>query len=413
MQLHVLSQLPHMVAEAGIRRDDYVDDIERGIAAVARELEQVLPTRVAQELAELVASQVDAHSRQQVTRQIVAMLGVEPPTSTAATSTIIRAWRRENVSLSTSVTRSFLDSMEQVLLRGLRARKGTEELRDDLTVEHRKARNRAVAIADDQTKTLNGQLTAQRHGDLGIERYRWRNSRDERVRGRPDGKWAKAKHSHWHREGVIYRYDDPPEDGNPGEPPRCRCWAEPVFEDILGPEFAIDQTPAPIAGAAKKILPGKKRSPARVPEGEDEELFRYVDAWVHGSKSKPAVIMKRAAIDEFGLEGTAFSRRKYQIDDAEVERARRVVRELYRRTQEHFRRRGVKTVRLYRGIKEHYAHRGSLESWTTDRRQARRFAGKGYILEREVPVEQILTGRGIPGWHDGRFGNQSEMVVMF
>jgi uncharacterized protein with gpF-like domain len=67
------------------------------------------------------------------------------------------------------------------------------------------------------------------------------------VRGNPAGLYPHAKYSHHHREGKTYRDSKPPPDGHPGEPIRCRCWREPVFEDILSPEFAVDLTPAPVS----------------------------------------------------------------------------------------------------------------------------------------------------------------------
>lgn len=65
---------------------------------------------------------------------------------------------------------------------------------------------------------------------LGIKKYRWRHSRDERVRGNPGGKYPKARPSHWAREGKIYSWNDPPPGGHPGMDYQCRCTAEPVFE---------------------------------------------------------------------------------------------------------------------------------------------------------------------------------------
>jgi hypothetical protein len=393
-----------------------------GIEAARAEVAEQLEPAAVRRLVRRVAATVDAHNRAQVAKQVRAVFQLEP-TDDGDYTALLRAWRRENIALSTRVAADFLDGVARIA--GVRGDKAEDdELRKGIDHEHRKARNRAAFIAEDQTGTLNGKLTGRRHRDLGVVRYRWRNSRDERVRGRPDGRWPNAKHSHWSREAQIFEDAKPPEDGHPGEPPRCRCWREPVFEDLLGPEFAVNQAPAPIASAARGLKtrrPGAARpqsgpptAPKAAPVDPTEAgVFRVVDAWVHGSKSKASVTLKHAAIEEFGLKGVAFTRRQHLIDPRAVARDRRIARELYRRTQEYFRKRGIKTVRLYRGIKEQYAQKGALESWTTDPAQARRFAAGGHILVMDVPVDRILTGRGIPGWHDGRFGNQSEMVVMF
>ena len=50
-------------------------------------------------------------------------------------------------------------------------------------------------------------------------KYIWRTQGDDRVRS-----------EHAAREGEVFDFDDPPEDGNPGEAENCRCWAEPIEE---------------------------------------------------------------------------------------------------------------------------------------------------------------------------------------
>lgn len=97
----------------------------------------------------------------------------------------------------------------------------------------RKAKNRAKLIADDQIGKLNSQLTENRQTDLGLLRYRWRNVKDIRVRGNPSGLYPDTSFSHWDREGIIYSWDSPPLDGHPGYAIRCRCFADPVFEDVV------------------------------------------------------------------------------------------------------------------------------------------------------------------------------------
>ena len=60
------------------------------------------------------------------------------------------------------------------------------------------------------------------------------NIADERVRGNPNGKYPNAKYNHWEREGQIFSVDEPPEDGHPGEPIRCRCYRRLQEAEVLG-----------------------------------------------------------------------------------------------------------------------------------------------------------------------------------
>jgi SPP1 gp7 family putative phage head morphogenesis protein len=91
------------------------------------------------------------------------------------------------------------------------------------------AESRAKLIARDQVGKLFGAIQEARQVGLGIDRYTWRTSNDNRVRD-----------THEKREGESYSWNDPPGDlsdpgdgGHPGFPINCRCWAEPDLTAIL------------------------------------------------------------------------------------------------------------------------------------------------------------------------------------
>lgn len=77
----------------------------------------------------------------------------------------------------------------------------------------------------DQVHSLDTQLTQKRQQSLGFNEYIWETRRDERVRGNPNGLYPKAKPSHYARQGVVFNWDNPPENGHPGEDYGCRCRA--------------------------------------------------------------------------------------------------------------------------------------------------------------------------------------------
>lgn len=107
--------------------------------------------------------------------------------------------------------------------RGLRHEEIAKQLEDYIDPLNGTIRSRARLIARDQVNKLNGQLTELRQNELGVTRYVWRTSLDERVRD-----------SHKSKEGKIFEWSNPPSDtGNPGEDIQCRCWAEPVLSDLL------------------------------------------------------------------------------------------------------------------------------------------------------------------------------------
>jgi SPP1 gp7 family putative phage head morphogenesis protein len=75
-----------------------------------------------------------------------------------------------------------------------------------------------------------------RQRELGVERFVWRTMGDERVRDEHD-----------ELKGETFSYDDPPEiDGEPtlpGDDVQCRCYAEPVLDDLFDDEEDPDEDP--------------------------------------------------------------------------------------------------------------------------------------------------------------------------
>ena len=89
---------------------------------------------------------------------------------------------------------------------------------------------RAKFIARDQTSKIVSQLNQARQYDAGIKSYVWRTTENEKVVGTPGGLYPKGnkKHgNHYKRNGKIFYWSDPPEDGHPGDPINCECVAIP------------------------------------------------------------------------------------------------------------------------------------------------------------------------------------------
>lgn len=103
------------------------------------------------------------------------------------------------------------------------------ELQRQLGLSTEVAISRAQLIAVTETARANAAINQSRAMAVGSNQYRWHNSGDAAVR-------------HSHRvyqgramQGRIFSWDDPPTlsdgmKGHPGTFPRCRCFAEPVFD---------------------------------------------------------------------------------------------------------------------------------------------------------------------------------------
>lgn len=211
-------------------------------------------------LANKYAQSVSGHNRRQLGRQLEAVFGVPVSIPDARTPRTIDAFIDQNVSLvidnierlvgnvEKDITRllasSRIDADLATLINVSKITRGPEDLdAEELgnaieanvalggsnrqlaeEIENRFgfAQDHAEFIARDQVGTLNGQLDAQRQVGLGVSRFIWRTVGDERVRD-----------EHVALDGETFSYDDPPDEGLPGEPINCRCSAEPVLDDIF------------------------------------------------------------------------------------------------------------------------------------------------------------------------------------
>jgi len=136
-------------------------------------------------------------------------------------------WVSENTRLIKSIPADELSDMEGIIQRGVMNGSSADTIKQQIQERYGVTERRAKLIAVDQIGKANSALTKQRQTDAGISGYKWRGVLDERER--PE---------HRAREGNSYKWNNPPPDGHPGQPIRCRCYAEP---DWTGSVFDIGE----------------------------------------------------------------------------------------------------------------------------------------------------------------------------
>ena len=141
---------------------------------------------------------------------------------------------RENVKLIGSIGPEHFDRIEHSIAEGFAAGRRSSAIAKDLRSINGVTKRRAALIARDQTASLNGFLTRDRHQENGITKFLWTTVGDEGVRS-----------SHEDLEGLEFGWKDGATSGNtpagvtsapgdtgqgfPGTPIQCRCYAEPVL----------------------------------------------------------------------------------------------------------------------------------------------------------------------------------------
>lgn len=206
------------VAAAKKRVQRAIDQAERKVADSVRpaELEQ---------LARRMGQRTAGAQKQTFVRTMQRALGVNLADVARVDVGIerqIEGWAALNVDLIKTLPKTYFDDLRLKVIDAAGSGMRHETLATEIADRYQVALSRAQLIARDQVGKLYGQVNAQRQQNLGMVRYTWQTSRDNRVR-----------EEHEARQGEVFSWADPPEDGHPGEAINCRCYAEPDVEGLL------------------------------------------------------------------------------------------------------------------------------------------------------------------------------------
>jgi SPP1 gp7 family putative phage head morphogenesis protein len=233
----LLAALPSMLNMVQFERADSGEGKRiRELAEQARKtlLESLDPDEL-ERIAMLFAARIAHHNEQQLTRQFRSArrvkndaldddwllfggsLAADPFFADLGLTALVDGFAAENVALIKSVPGQLIDDIEKATTRAIASGTPHPTLAKELAARFGFAQKRAKLIARDQVGKLYGQINHQRQTAIGVEEFIWRTVGDERVRD-----------EHQSREGITYRYSNPPGGELPGQPVNCRCYAEPV-----------------------------------------------------------------------------------------------------------------------------------------------------------------------------------------
>lgn len=128
----------------------------------------------------------------------------------------IKSWMDENI-------RKLRKDIEQNVFEGRRAESMVKHIQKNYGVSRRKAE----FLARQETSLLMSKFREERYKDLGVSKYRWSTSKDERVRD--DHKVLNGKMFAWDSPPVVDRRTG--RRAHAGEDFGCRCLAIPVLGD--------------------------------------------------------------------------------------------------------------------------------------------------------------------------------------
>lgn len=148
------------------------------------------------------------------------LLGVNVFRSEPFLKPLAEGWISENTALIKSLPTRLHPELEGIIRRGVMNGQSVKELKEQIRARYGVTDYRAKLIAQDQTLKLNADLTRYRLQSVGVEQYIWRSVQDSRVR--PE---------HADRNGDTYTWKEGAGGEHPGQPVRCRCRAEAVWDE--------------------------------------------------------------------------------------------------------------------------------------------------------------------------------------
>lgn len=232
----ILAQAPMPTALPQPRTDAAGKTIDQAFADAEAEAAAAIPDPVIQRGAQQTALRVTEWNANELNKQVQKVAKINLYDNTTGLAEHLELFVSDNVKLIKSVAFGQLDDLKGVVTRGARAGLRHTEVAAQIEKQFGVTKRRAAVIARDQVGKLNGEMNQLRQQNLGVRRYRWSTSQDERVRD-----------SHRSLNGTIQEWAKPPvvdprtgERGHPGQPIQCRCSAIPIIDDVLADAGLID-----------------------------------------------------------------------------------------------------------------------------------------------------------------------------
>lgn len=214
-------ELPALLAAHNSRTD--ADEPKRArelIARARKQLEHTLDNSAVEDLAKQFATKTQTYQRIQLGRQTKAALGADVFAGDPGLRKLTDGFVSENVALIKNLPQKVMDEIEALTTRAFTSGTLHPDLAAEIEDRLKVGESRARLIARDQIGKLYGQTNAARQQSLGITNFVWRTAHDERVR--PE---------HVALDGQTFEFaTGAGEEGLPGEPICCRCFADPVFD---------------------------------------------------------------------------------------------------------------------------------------------------------------------------------------
>ena len=209
----------------------------KALLAYLEKYEKSDRTSQAEDIAQGFVNRGNAQNQSEVSTNLRNQAGVDLAAYLRSSPSItekVNAMTTANVQLIKSIRSQYLDKVQNAVTQAMVSGILNKDLAAQIKAIGQTTEKRAEFIARDQSSKLNAALTQARHEDLGIKKYMWSTSGDERVRD-----------SHAEKDGQIFEYANPPADtGHPGHDFNCRCVQIAVLDDVVKTSSNAQEAPS-------------------------------------------------------------------------------------------------------------------------------------------------------------------------
>lgn len=209
--------------DAYYTEDGIMDSLKKMFRSLKNKASKIFATTQTERVASSFVKSVNRFNRHNLEQQMK-VKGIDLVATEPWLKDFMHKKITDNVGYIKTINKDYFTNVEKVVCDGMKEGRSIKQIREQLMEEVEISKNKAQFIAVDQAGSVLGQMTAQRHQNIGIEKFKWYDSADERVRD-----------SHRKLSGNTFSYSEPPEVNGrkvlPGEDYRCRCVAIPVFDD--------------------------------------------------------------------------------------------------------------------------------------------------------------------------------------
>lgn len=169
-------------------------------------------------IANRFVNNLDLFNMRNITDQ-ASIAGIDIVQDSPKTKDFLKATIKQNVDYIKSIEKESLDKVNKIIYEGTIKGVSSKDIQKQLLDRFGVDRARAKFIAVDQSGSVFGELTKERHTSIGAYNFTWSSVGDSRVR--PE---------HQNYNGKTFSYEDGANGKTPGSDYACRCVGQPVFK---------------------------------------------------------------------------------------------------------------------------------------------------------------------------------------